>query len=151
MKHITGSKWYEGNHNIQQFEAPISQFLLGSEDWESSEKDTDFKGGLTELNIWNSSLRDISTKVCNHVEPFPNILKWSDLDNSTINGTTQDRSIGELCHKSIKTIHQVVPVMLDQERSMQACNILNAELAYPNPSDQFKRFQSKYNMNFEGN
>ena len=99
------------------------------------------------MNIWKSSLIDLNSKDCNHVEPLPDILKWSDLDASTIMGTYHDRHIGELCHKSIKIIHQVVPVMLDQEKAMQTCNILNAELAYPNPSDQFKRFQSKYYMN----
>ena len=143
MKYIEGTQWYQGNHSIQQFEAPISQFSLGSNDLESSETNLDFKGGLSELNIWKSSLKDINTKVCNHVEPLPNILKWSDLNNSTINGTNRDRDIGELCHKSPKIIHQVVPVMLDQEKAMQTCNILNAELAYPNPSDQFIGFQSK--------
>ena len=93
------------------------------------------------------SMKNVSTTLCSNVEPMLDILKWSDLGNSTINGTNQERDIKELCHTSIKSIHQIVPVMLNQEKAMHACKILNAEMAYPNASYQFKEFQSKYLMN----
>ena len=92
-------------------------------------------------------MKNVTITSCNNVEPMPDILKWSDLGNSTINGTNQERDIKELCHTSIKTIHQIVPVMLNQEKAIHACKILNAEMAYPNATDQFKEFQSKYLMN----
>ena len=81
---------------------------------------------------------------CKSVEPYPDILNWSDLENSTINGTNQERDIKDLCHSSITTVHQIVPVRLNLERSMHACEILNAVMAYPSTSDQFKEYQSNF-------
>ena len=96
------------------------------------------------MNIWNRSLKDVSTTSCKNVEPFPDILNWSDLDKSTINGTNHERDIEELCHKSKTTFHQIVPVRLNLERAMATCKIMNAEMAYPSTSDQFKELQCKY-------
>ena len=67
-----------------KFEFDISEIVLGSK-YNSS--DLNFEGKLSELNIWDNYNINIDPEVCSHVKPEPNILKWSDVDNSTINGT----------------------------------------------------------------
>ena len=103
----------------------------------------DFKGKLSELNIWDNYNINIDPEVCSHVKPEPNILKWSDVDNSTINGTKskQARNITDICHNSTKIIRQVVPIKLTRDHAMKACHIMDAKLTYPTSLNQFKELK----------
>ena len=122
-----------------KFEFDISEIVLGSQ-YNSS--DLNFKGKLSELNIWNNYNINIDPEVCSHVKPEPNILKWSDVDDSMINGTFEERNITDICHKSIKIIKQVVPVQLARDQAMKACHIMDAKLTYPTALNQFNQLKS---------
>ena len=122
-----------------KFDLDISEIVLGSE---YSSSDSNFKGKLSELNIWDNYNINIDPEVCSHVEPEPNILKWSDVDDSIINGTFQERNITEICHTSKKIIKQVVPAQLARDEAMKACHIMDAKLTYPTALNQFKELKS---------
>ena len=122
-----------------KFDLDISEIVLGSE---YSSSDFNFKGKLSELNIWDNYNINIDPEVCSHVKPEPNILKWSDVDDSIINGTFQERFITDICHTSKKIIKQVVPVQLARDEAMKACHIMNAKLTYPTALTQFKELKS---------
>ena len=127
-----------------KFELGISEIVLGSE-YNSS--DLTFKGNLSELNIWDNYNININPEVCSHVEPEPNILKWSDVDDSMINdsminNTVEERNITDICHKSTKIIRQVVPIKLTRDEAMKACHIMDAKLTYPTSLNQFKELKS---------
>ena len=136
-----GEKWYQGDHHMtSKFDLVISEIVLGSK-YNSS--DLNFKGKLSELNIWDDYNINIDPEVCSHVKPEPNILKWSDVDDSMINGTFEERNITDICHKSTKIIKQVVPVQLTRDRAMKACHIMDAKLTYPTSLNQFKQLKSR--------
>ena len=122
------------------FDLDISEIILGSK-YNSS--GLNFKGKLSELNIWDNYNINIDPEVCSHVKPEPNILKWSDVDNSTINGTKskQARNITDICHNSTKIIRQVVPIKLTRDHAMKACHIMDAKLTYPTSLNQFKELK----------
>ena len=122
-----------------KFDLDISEIILGSK-YNSS--GLNFKGKLSELNIWDNYNINIDPEVCSHVEPEPNILKWSDVDDSMINGTVEARNITDICHKSTKIIKQVVPVQLTRDHAMKACHIMDAKLTYPTSLNQFKQLKS---------
>ena len=120
-----------------KFELDISEIVLGSK-YNSS----DFKGKLSELNIWDNYNINIDPEVCSHVNPEPNILKWSDVDDSMIDGKVEETNITDICHKSTKIIKQVVPVQLARDEAMKACHIMDAKLTYPTSLHQFKQLKS---------
>ena len=122
-----------------KFELDISEIVLGSQ-YNSS--DLTFKGKMSELNIWDNYNINIDPEVCSHVEPEPNILKWSDVDDSMINGKVEEKNITDICHKSTKIIKQVVPILLARDQAMKACNIMDAKLTYPTALNQFKQLKS---------
>ena len=122
-----------------KFELDISEIVLGSQ-YNSSE--LTFKGKLSELNIWDNYNININPEVCSHVEPEPNILKWSDVDDSMINGTVEERNITDICQTSKKIIQQVVQVQLARDEAMKACHIMDAKLTYPTSLNQFKQLKS---------
>ena len=122
-----------------KFELDISEIVLGSE-YNSS--DLNFKGKLSELNIWDNYNINIDPELCSQVNPEPNILKWSDVDDSMINGTVEERNITDICHKSTKIIRQVVPIKLTRDEAMKACHIMGAKLTYPKALNQFKQLKS---------
>ena len=124
-----------------KFEFDISEIVLGSK-YNSS--DLNFEGKLSELNIWDNYNINIDPEVCSHVKPEPNILKWSDVDNSTINGTKskQARNITDICHNSTKIIRQVVPIKLTSDEAMKACQVMDAKLTYPTSMNQFKQVKN---------
>ena len=122
-----------------KFDLDISEIILGSK-YNSS--DLNFKGKLSELNIWDNYNINIDPEVCSHVNPEPNILKWSDVDDSMINGTFEERNITDICHKSTKIIRQVVPIKLTRDEAMKACHIMDAKLTYPTSLNQFKELKS---------
>ena len=101
----------------------------------------DFKGKLSELNIWDNYNINIDPELCSHVNPEPNILKWSDVDDSMINGTVEKRNITDICHNSTKIIRQVVPIKLTRDEAMKACHIMDAKLTYPTSLNQFKQLK----------
>mgnify|MGYP001252344331 CR=1 FL=1 len=123
-----------------KFDLDISEIVLGSR---HNSSDLTFKGKLSELNIWDNYNINIDPEVCSHVKPEPNILKWSDVDNSTINGTKskQARNITDICHNSTKIIRQVVPIKLTRDHAMKACHIMDAKLTYPTSLNQFKELK----------
>ena len=129
-----------------KFELDISEIVLGSQ-YNSS--DLTFKGKLSELNIWDNYNINIDPEVCSHVEPEPNILKWSDVDDSMINSTVEERNITveernitDICHKSTKIIRQVVPIKLTRDEAMKACHVMDAKLTYPKAFNQFNQLKS---------
>ena len=126
-----------------KFDLDISEIILGSK-YNSS--DLNFKGKLSELNIWDNYNINIDPEVCSHVNPEPNILKWSDVDDSminrAINSTVKERNITDICHKSTKIIRQVVPIKLTRDEAMKACHIMDAKLTYPILLNQIKHLKS---------
>ena len=122
-----------------KFDLDISEIVLGSK---YNSLDFNFKGKLSELNIWDNYNININPEVCSHVKPEPNILKWSDVDDSMINGTVEERNITDICHKSTKIIKQVVPIQLASDEAMKACHIMDAKLTYPTALNQFNQLKS---------
>ena len=123
-----------------KFEFDVSEIVLGSR---HNSSDLTFKGKLSELNIWDNYNINIDPEFCSHIEPEPNILKWSDVNDSMINGKVEERNITDICHKSTKIIKQVVPVQLTRDRAMKACHIMDAKLTYPTSLNQFKQLKSR--------
>ena len=121
------------------FDLDISEIILGSK-YNSS--GLNFKGKLSELNIWDNYNINIDPDICSHVKPEPNILKWSDVDDSMINGTVEERHITDICHKSTKIIKQAIPVQLARDQAMKACHIMDAKLTYPKALNQFKQLKN---------
>ena len=73
---VNGQQWSNGIHKIKPFQnISVTQFFMGSaykyvENWENN-----FKGELSELNIWSNSLsmknlKDITNR-CGHSKPVP--------------------------------------------------------------------------------
>ena len=122
-----------------KFEWDISEILLGSR---YNFPHFNFEGKLSELNIWDNYNINIDPEFCSHIEPEPNILKWSDVNDLMINGKVEERNITDICHKSTKIIKQVVPVQLTRDRAMKACHIMDAKLTYPTSLNQFKELKS---------
>ena len=122
-----------------KFDLDISEIILGSK-YNSS--GLNFKGKLSELNIWDNYNINIVPKSCSHVKPEANILKWSNVDASMINGTVKERNITDICHKSTKIIKQAIPVQLARDQAMKACHIMDAKLTYPTSLNQFEQLKS---------
>ena len=122
-----------------KFEWDISEILLGSH---YNFPDLNFEGKLSELNIWDNYNINIDPEVCSCVKPEPNILKWSDVDDSMINSTVEERNITDICHKSTKIIRQVVPIKLTRDEAMKACHIMDAKMTYPKALNQFNQLKS---------
>ena len=121
-----------------KFEFDISEIVLGSK----YNLNLNFEGKLSELNIWDNYNINIDPEVCSHLEPEPNIFKWSDVDDSMINGTVEERHITDICHKSTKIIKQAIPVQLARDQAMKACHIMDAKLTYPKALNQFKQLKN---------
>ena len=135
-----GDTWYQKDHQMtSKFDLDISEIVLGSQ-YNSS--DLNFKGKLSELNIWDNYNINIDPEVCSHVKPEPNILKWSDVDDSMINGKVEERNIADICHKSTKINRQVVPIKLTRDEAMKACHVMDAKLTYPKALNQFNQLKS---------
>ena len=122
-----------------KFDLDISEIVLGSR---HNSSDLTFKGKLSELNIWDNYNINIDPEVCSHVEPEPNILKWSNVNDSMINGTVRERNITDICHTSKNIIKQVVPIQLVRDEAVKACYIMDAKLTYPTSLNQFKQLKS---------
>ena len=109
----------------------------------------EFKGLLSELNIWSKSLsvpqmKNI-TKKCGKVDPIPDLLNWSELPSSVIRGSKYNENIGNICSQSNTTslIYKVMSGYQDPDNAMRACKILNGELAFPNSKDELLTWNGK--------
>ena len=142
---VNGVQWQEGKNTIFE-KVKIYQFIFGST-LERHDYYTDFKGEITNLNIWNKSL---STKVlinitenCGIPEPVPDILFWSNLDKSVFKGRSNEEETCILNDEKPST-YKLIPTKLDYENAMHACKILQAKLAYPKTLQEFKKWSSKF-------
>ena len=110
-----------------------------------------FKGELTELNIWDKALSKEEmielTKSCKIASPAPDILNWSEDINLYLSGGEDTSTIAmtQFCPKSDQTVelHKIVQVLLNQDDAIHTCNILNGKLAYPITTDQYKTWKSR--------
>ena len=146
---VDGVQWYKGKSTVFE-KVKIHQFIFGST-LGRNDYFTDFKGEITNLNIWNKSL---STKVlinitenCGIPEPIPNILFWSNLDKSMFKGQI---NVEETCILNDKkpSTYKLLPTKLDYENALHACKILQAKLAYPKTLKEFKKWSSKFDFQF---
>ena len=150
---VDGHQWYQGKHAIAFFEkSTLNKFLMGSNDPNliSYTITEDFKGDLSELNIWNKALSSEElmaiTNSCGNPEPKPNILNWSEMITiSMLTEKNEVQEIGQLCHNSTynSAIHTIVPHLEDQDGAMLICQILKGHLAYPMSTDEYEKWNSK--------
>ena len=108
-----------------------------------------FRGLLSELNIWSKSLSpsqmvEITTN-CDKVDPIPDILNWSELDESVIRGSKYVEKMGNICPQGNATspIYKIMPYIYDRDNAMHVCKILNGEVAYPNSLNELKSWNGK--------
>ena len=150
---VDGKQWSNGTHKIKQFQSiSLNQFFMGSMYKLGSLREDNFKGELSELNIWSDSLSmnnliDI-TKSCSHPKPLPDILQWLNITKSMLTGDNHQRQIKQLCSQGISetTYHKLIPHLQDQDGAMKTCSVLNGQLAYPTTLDEYKSWNSK-NLN----
>ena len=129
-------------------------FCLGvsSGDSEINSGGVDFKGEVSELNIWGSTLsqnqmKEITEK-CGKAYPIPDTLSWSDVDAtmlSTKNNYKKD--ITHLClpghGKVAPMFYTIMPYLQNQDNAIYTCNILNAKLAFPKTLDEHHTWNGK--------
>ena len=150
---VDGKQWSNRTHEIKPFQTiSINQLFMGTT-YELGAIEDNFKGELSELNIWSYSLSlkhliDI-TKSCTHSNPVPDILQWSNITNSMLTGNSSHQSvIKQLCSQGIveTSYHKLMPHLQDQDGAMKTCKVLNGQLAYPKTLDEYKSWNSK-NLN----
>ena len=107
-----------------------------------------FKGELTELNIWNKALSKAEmmelTKTCEITNPAPDILNWSEDVTLYLSGV-EDMSkvdLAQLCDQTVER-RRIVQVLLNQDDAIHTCNVLNGKLAYPSTIDEYNTWKSK--------
>ena len=109
-----------------------------------------FKGELSELNIWTAflSLNELIsiTQTCGRPNPIPNVLNWSnEVRNSNVTGKHHLKNINQLC--SLKTAKisyfRVMPNLADQEGALKTCQILGGVLLSPKNIEEFRSWNSK--------
>ena len=150
---VDGQQWSNGTHNIKSFQTfSINQFFMGSP-YEPASIEDNFKGELSELNIWSYSLSlkqlIYITESCTHPKPVPDILQWSNITNSMLTGNNNHQSvIKQLCSQGIveTSYHKLMPHLQDPDGAMKTCSVLNGQLAYPTTLDEYKSWNSK-NLN----
>ena len=151
---VDGSQWSIGAHKIKPFQNIfINQFVLGSIHELVDQNEDNFKGELSELNIWSSSLSMDNlidfTKGCSHPKPVPNILQWSTIKKSMLTGDNNHQiTMKQLCSqgKTEATYHKLIPYEQDQGGAVKTCKVLNGQLASPKTLDEYKSWNSK-NLN----
>ena len=149
---VDGHKWYEANYtNKSPNISFLNEFMFGSSYPNQSvfSDYKDFKGEISELNVWSKPLSTLDilkiTENCENPKPIPDLLNWFDVRNSMVEGNIKDVIVNQLCHNSnaSKPTYKVMPVPLNQERAMHMCGILQAQLTYPKTLDEYKNWQSK--------
>ena len=148
---LDGQKWYHGNHTKGSFEKKtVTQLDLGStnEYWIYSDG-IEFRGLLSELNIWSNSLSVIQvakiTRNCGKVDPLPDLLNWSDLPSSMMIGSKYDENIENICSNTNTTslTYKIMPDLHYQDNAIHVCKILNGELVSPNSLNECQTWNSK--------
>ena len=145
-----GQQWYHANHTPGSFEKTNLKRLdfgvLGStnEYWVWSDS-VNFRGLLSELNIWSKSLSVIQmikiTTNCGKVDTIPDLLNWSELPTSMIEGSKYSENIGNICpfrNETTSPIYKIMPYIHDQDIAREVCKILNGELAFPTSKNEFR-------------
>ena len=148
---LDGQQWYHANHTKGSFEKKtVTRFDLGStsEYWIYSDG-INFRGLLSELNIWSKSLSVIQvakiTRNCGKVDPLPDLLNWSELPSSMIIGSKYDENIENICSNTNTTslIYKTMPDRHHQDNAIHVCKILNGELVSPNSLNEFQTWNGK--------
>ena len=151
---VDGQQWYESSfENKIPEKTTFNQIQLGSmdEDTESTLYE-DFKGRLTELNIWDKALSKEEmielTKTCKIANPAADILNWSNDIALYLSGGEETSTIPmtHFCPKGDQTVekHRIVQVLLNQDDAIHTCDILNGKVAYPITIDEFKTWKSRF-------
>ena len=148
---IDGQQWYRASHTAGSSEKIIVKrldFGFTSEYWVYSDG-INFKGLLSELNVWSKSLSlsqlvEITTN-CGKVDPIPDILNWSELDESVIRGSKYVEKMGNICPQGNATspIYKIMPYIYNRDNAIHVCKILNGEVAYPNSLNELKTWNGK--------
>ena len=149
---LDGQQWYHANHTKGSFEKKknVTRLDLGStiEYWIYSDG-INFRGLLSELNIWSKSLSVIQvakiTINCGKVDPIPDLLDWSELPSSMITGSKYNESIENICSQRNTTsrIYKVMPDLHYQDNAIHICKILNGELVSPNSLNELQTWNGK--------
>ena len=151
---VDGQQWSNGTHKIKPFQnISVAQFFMGSaykyvENWENN-----FKGELSELNIWSNSLsmknlKDITNR-CGHPKPVPDMLQWSTIKNSMLTGdNNSQKKIQYICSKgrSETYYHKLMPYLQNQDDATKTCKNLHGQLTSPKTLVEYKSWKSK-NLN----
>ena len=148
---LDGQQWYHANHKLGSHEkTTLIRLDLGStnEYW-VYEDGMNFLGLLSELNVWSKSL-SISQMVkittnCGNENPTPDLLKWSELPNSMIVGSSYNENIENICpHRNATSlIHKIMPDLHDQNNAMHVCKILKGELVSPGSLNELQTWNGK--------
>ena len=146
---LDGTKWYRTNHAIEPIEKTnLKRLDLGSTNkyWTYTDG-INFKGLLSELNIWSMTLSisqmEKITRNCGKVDP--DLLNWSELPSSTIRGSKYEENIGNICplRNATSLMYKIMPDLNDQDDAIHICKILNGELAFPNSLNELQSWNSK--------
>ena len=148
---LDGQQWYHANHTLGSSQtSSLKRLDLGStnEYWIYPEG-INFRGLLSELNVWSKAL-SISqmvkiTRNCGKIDPIPDLLKWSELPNSTIRGSKHIKNIENICHDKNATslTYKILPYLHDQDNAIHVCKILDGELAFPNSVNELQTWNGK--------
>ena len=148
---LDGQQWYHANHEQKSFEkTTVTRLDLGTTNkyWTYADG-INFRGLLSELNIWSKSLSvsqivKITTN-CGKVDPIPDLLNWSQLSNSMIRGSKYNEDIGVICPQRNATspIYKIMPYLHDQDTALHVCKILNGKLAFPNSLNEFQKWKGR--------
>ena len=148
---LDGQQWYHANHEQKSFEkTTVTRLDLGTTNkyWTYADG-INFRGFLSELNIWSKSLSvsqivKITTN-CGKVDPIPDLLNWSELSNSMIRGSKYNEDIGVICPQRNATspIYKIMPYLHDQDIALHVCKILNGKLAFPNSLNEFQKWKGR--------
>ena len=151
---VDGRQWSYGIHTINKFSnASLTQLDMGSASPNRTYYNVgiDFKGELSELNLWNRFLSSDEmtriTKTCGEPEPFSDILNWSkDVKLSNVTGNHDLKDINQLCSLETAEISyfRVMPHLEDQEGSSETCQVLGGVLLTPKDTEEFILWNGKY-------
>ena len=150
---VDGQQWSNGTHKIKPFQSIfLNQIVMGSTYQLDGLREGNFKGKLSELNIWNRSLSldDLIgiTKSCINPKLVPDILHWSNIANSMLTGDNNHQSmIKDLCSQGTAEMwHKLIPHFQDHDVAMKTCEVLKGQLASPKTLYEYKSWNSK-NLN----
>ena len=112
----------------------------------------DFRGEISELNIWNTSLdlHDLKeiTRNCENSKLVPDILRWSIIKTSMVSGNFFEKDITELCsNNNVSTmIYLLFPYLKNQKEAIDICQMVKGKLAYPSNTDEYKKWKSEFHQ-----